>query len=281
MADLFAGSGALGFEALSRGAASAVFVEQDAKVTAAIKRNAERLGAVDRIRILGGSALVLPRSEPFDLILADPPYSARLGNGSREGRRRRQLAGAGRMDERRNRPPGHGRSGSFTIDATRGVGRRGLRFCAGLRSFAALRISSISLLRRRPTAAAAAAPAAFTARPARLPVEPPPAPRLLKPCSASAASAAVAATATSSATKGLWSSLMKASPVLSEARRPRSPPRRSAAARGFEFLLAGLSLWCPTACSSLSSPFLSPALWLSRIQLIRRIPVSASTDLLY
>ena len=78
VADLYAGSGALGLEALSRGAAEAVFVETDPKAQAAIKTNAAKLGVTDRIRVLGGSALALPRSEPFDLILADPPYA----NGS-------------------------------------------------------------------------------------------------------------------------------------------------------------------------------------------------------
>ena len=79
VADLFAGSGALGLEALSRGAAFAVFVEQDPKALAAIKANAIELAAADRIRVFGGSALALPRSEAFDLILADPPYSPGSG----------------------------------------------------------------------------------------------------------------------------------------------------------------------------------------------------------
>jgi 16S rRNA (guanine966-N2)-methyltransferase len=80
VADLFAGSGALGFEALSRGAASVTFVENDAQALAVIKRNAARLGAGDHVRPLGGSALALPRSDPFDLIFADPPYAQ--GSGS-------------------------------------------------------------------------------------------------------------------------------------------------------------------------------------------------------
>ena len=80
VADLYAGSGALGLEALSRGAAHATFVEADTKAQAAIKANAAKLGVSDRVRILGGSALALPRSDPFDLILADPPYSP--GSGS-------------------------------------------------------------------------------------------------------------------------------------------------------------------------------------------------------
>jgi 16S rRNA (guanine966-N2)-methyltransferase len=80
VADLFAGSGALGLEALSRGAASATFVESDSKAAAVIRGNAEKLGASDRVQVFGGSALALPRAEPFDLILADPPYAP--GSGS-------------------------------------------------------------------------------------------------------------------------------------------------------------------------------------------------------
>ena len=74
IADLFAGSGALGFEALSRGAAEAVFVENDSRAQAAIKATAAKLGLTEKVRVLGGSALALPRNDPFDLILADPPY---------------------------------------------------------------------------------------------------------------------------------------------------------------------------------------------------------------
>jgi 16S rRNA (guanine966-N2)-methyltransferase len=80
VADLFAGSGALGFEALSRGAGNATFVESNPLAAAAIRRNADKLGAAARVRVIAGSALALPRSEPFDLILADPPYSP--GSGS-------------------------------------------------------------------------------------------------------------------------------------------------------------------------------------------------------
>lgn len=78
VADLFAGSGALGLEALSRGAAQATFVENDPKAAAALRRNAERLGG--SVQVLTGSALSLPASEPFDLVLADPPYAP--GSGS-------------------------------------------------------------------------------------------------------------------------------------------------------------------------------------------------------
>jgi 16S rRNA (guanine966-N2)-methyltransferase len=51
-------------------------VENDARAVSVIKANATRLGAGDRVRVLGGSALALPQSEPFDLIFADPPYAA-------------------------------------------------------------------------------------------------------------------------------------------------------------------------------------------------------------
>lgn len=78
VADLFAGSGALGFEALSRGAADATFVENDAAAAAVVRRNAEKFGA--EVRVLTGSALALPRSEQFHLIFADPPYAP--GSGS-------------------------------------------------------------------------------------------------------------------------------------------------------------------------------------------------------
>jgi 16S rRNA (guanine966-N2)-methyltransferase len=79
VADLFAGSGALGLEALSRGAASATFVEKENVAIAIIRRNAEKLGAGDRIQVVSGSALSLPKSGTFDLILADPPYAAGSG----------------------------------------------------------------------------------------------------------------------------------------------------------------------------------------------------------
>jgi 16S rRNA (guanine966-N2)-methyltransferase len=80
VADLYAGSGALGLEAMSRGATHVSFVESDPNAQMAIKANAAKLDVTDRVRILGGSALALPRGEPFDLIFADPPYAT--GSGS-------------------------------------------------------------------------------------------------------------------------------------------------------------------------------------------------------
>jgi len=80
VADLFAGSGALGLEALSRGAACATFVESDPAAAAAVRANAAALGLGESVRVLAGSALSLPAAEPFDLVFADPPYAS--GSGS-------------------------------------------------------------------------------------------------------------------------------------------------------------------------------------------------------
>jgi 16S rRNA (guanine(966)-N(2))-methyltransferase RsmD len=76
--DLYAGSGALGLEALSRGAAAAVFVDRDRAAGRAIQTNIETLGFSDRAVLrrrpvavaLGGG----PEGPPFDLALLDPPY---------------------------------------------------------------------------------------------------------------------------------------------------------------------------------------------------------------
>jgi 16S rRNA (guanine966-N2)-methyltransferase len=77
--DLFSGTGALGLEALSRGAPEAVFVERSRGALAALRANLEDLGAGDRARVLARSALTLKPEDlgdpPFTLILADPPYA--------------------------------------------------------------------------------------------------------------------------------------------------------------------------------------------------------------
>jgi 16S rRNA (guanine966-N2)-methyltransferase len=62
--DLFAGTGALGFEAVSRGAARAVFVERHFPTAAALRRSAEGLGLVERCQVIAGDALVWPRRMP-------------------------------------------------------------------------------------------------------------------------------------------------------------------------------------------------------------------------
>jgi len=77
--DLYAGTGALGIEALSRGSERAVFVEWDRAARAVIRENLRRTGFVERAEVLGGeveAALrrLIGRGERFDLIFADPPY---------------------------------------------------------------------------------------------------------------------------------------------------------------------------------------------------------------
>ncbi|MEO0913354.1 MAG: 16S rRNA (guanine(966)-N(2))-methyltransferase RsmD [Pseudomonadota bacterium] len=78
--DLFAGTGALSFEALSRGAAEACLVDDGAKSAALIRQNIERLQCLDRVKLLRKSALKLGQSaEAYDLIFLDPPYGKGLG----------------------------------------------------------------------------------------------------------------------------------------------------------------------------------------------------------
>ncbi|MFQ3595795.1 MAG: 16S rRNA (guanine(966)-N(2))-methyltransferase RsmD [Sphingomonadaceae bacterium] len=81
VADLFAGSGALALEALSRGAAQAVLVEQDAGAARAAEANLRALGA--NARVLRADATRLPRAEaPFDLLFLDPPYGRALAEAA-------------------------------------------------------------------------------------------------------------------------------------------------------------------------------------------------------
>jgi 16S rRNA (guanine966-N2)-methyltransferase len=82
--DAFAGSGALGFEALSRGAARVTFVERDPKALAALRANAESLSAGDSARIIAGDVSTLAArgglsGGPFSLLLLDPPYRLDAG----------------------------------------------------------------------------------------------------------------------------------------------------------------------------------------------------------
>jgi 16S rRNA (guanine966-N2)-methyltransferase len=74
--DVFAGSGALGFEALSRGAAHGTFVERGRDAFEVLRRNVESLGFSDRVTLLRGSAFDLDpaRFPPADLLFLDPPF---------------------------------------------------------------------------------------------------------------------------------------------------------------------------------------------------------------
>jgi len=89
--DLFCGSGALGLEALSRGAHACTFVDAARSAVAAVARNCERLGLEDCVRIKRrdalrpGAWLVPPAGRGYTLIFVDPPYKI---TGEEEGRRR-------------------------------------------------------------------------------------------------------------------------------------------------------------------------------------------------
>ena len=124
VADLYAGSGALGLEALSRGAAHATFVESDRGAINAIEANAGALGAQERIAIRAMSAAALPASEPFDLVLADPPYQPGSGTAVVQAvAKAGWLAPGGWMAIETQRDeavtPAHG----WQVDAERDVGR--------------------------------------------------------------------------------------------------------------------------------------------------------------
>ncbi len=112
--DLFAGTGALGIEALSRGAAQAVFVERDRLALSALRANLAALGlgaeggepqvqvrARDAVAALGGA---IEQGETYDLVFLDPPY-AQAGEWGQGSRRRCPGACPRGSGGRRERPP--------------------------------------------------------------------------------------------------------------------------------------------------------------------------------
>ena len=78
--DLFAGTGQLGIECLSRGAASAVFVDKRPDAVKLIRENLKLCDLTDRARVVAGDSMEFLKSarEKFDLVLLDPPYQAEL-----------------------------------------------------------------------------------------------------------------------------------------------------------------------------------------------------------
>jgi 16S rRNA (guanine966-N2)-methyltransferase len=96
--DAYAGTGALGIEALSRGAAAVVFVDQDRRAAALVADNLARCGLENGYAIIRASAaraieqLVQSAHEPFDIVLLDPPYAPESRPGFDE-----ILAAAGRV----------------------------------------------------------------------------------------------------------------------------------------------------------------------------------------
>ena len=101
--DLYAGTGALGIEALSRGSERVVFVERDRRARAVILENLRRTGFVERAEIIGGEVesvlgRLAERGEPFNLIFADPPYRIAAAEvGGILGRLRSLLAPGGKV----------------------------------------------------------------------------------------------------------------------------------------------------------------------------------------
>lgn len=94
VADLYAGSGALGIEALSRGAAHVHFVEADRRTADRLDRNLRALGLTSRSRVVRGAALrwIAGVGEGLDLVLADPPYGSSEAPELVERFRRRPFA---------------------------------------------------------------------------------------------------------------------------------------------------------------------------------------------
>jgi len=86
--DLFAGTGALGLEALSRGAKFILFIEESAAARGLIRSNAETLGATGQVKIWRRDAAhlaLLDNIPPFNLVFADPPYNKGLGDKALAG----------------------------------------------------------------------------------------------------------------------------------------------------------------------------------------------------
>jgi pantetheine-phosphate adenylyltransferase/16S rRNA (guanine(966)-N(2))-methyltransferase RsmD len=123
--DLYAGTGALGIEALSRGCERGVFIERDGRAVATIQENLRRAGLVDRAEVLRddvGRALdrMLTEERVFNLIFADPPYRiATTEVGGRVSRLRALLAPGGRVVIESGEAPQKG-----TTEGKKGVTRR-------------------------------------------------------------------------------------------------------------------------------------------------------------
>ena len=122
--DLFAGSGALGLEALSRGAERATFVDLAPASLAAIRANVDALGVKDRVTIHRGDAMrFIERLDggAFDLALADPPYSIPFAERLVAAFRERPFARLLAVE--------HPASAALPGDETRRYGEVALTFC--------------------------------------------------------------------------------------------------------------------------------------------------------
>ncbi|MBD3733705.1 MAG: 16S rRNA (guanine(966)-N(2))-methyltransferase RsmD [Sphingopyxis sp.] len=124
VADLFAGSGALGIEALSRGAAHCVFGEQDREAIDALKKNLAALGAAPRADVRAGSVLALgPAPRTFDLLLFDAPYGTGAGSVALDKLNRLGWVGADSLISIESAEKEAVEVAGFAIDAIRKVGK--------------------------------------------------------------------------------------------------------------------------------------------------------------
>jgi 16S rRNA (guanine966-N2)-methyltransferase len=123
VADLFAGSGALGLEALSRGAASCLFVEQDKAALDALRANIAKLDA-QGADIRAQSVLALgPARAPLDLVMMDPPYTTGAGNVALDKLTRLGWIGPGTWVSLETARDEEVIAPSFAIDASRVHGK--------------------------------------------------------------------------------------------------------------------------------------------------------------
>lgn len=120
--DFFAGSGALGIEALSRGAASCLFVEQDRDALDALRANLTKLGAQGDVRAASVMALG-PARAPLDLILMDPPYGTGAGSVALDKLARLGWIGAGTWVSIETSKPEEIEMAGFAVDTSRVHGK--------------------------------------------------------------------------------------------------------------------------------------------------------------
>ena len=129
VADLYAGSGAIGIEALSRGADHCTFVERDRDALRALRTNLDALGLTDRSRIVTGDVLAVAAAVDADLVFADPPYDFaawdRLLGALRAPVRRRRVR---RRARRAGRLAGRLPEDGFTVTRSKRYGRTWVTF---------------------------------------------------------------------------------------------------------------------------------------------------------
>lgn len=124
VADLFAGSGALGIEALSRGAEQCLFAEQDRDALDVLRKNLGMLDAIARADIRAGSVLALgPARRTYDLILIDAPYDTGAGSVALDKLNRLGWIGPDSLISIETAEKEEIEIAGFEIDATRKVGK--------------------------------------------------------------------------------------------------------------------------------------------------------------